>query len=246
MIQIRSTLFFIFLLLFTPVYAVMCFIFFPFMNASRRYDLVSGWNITVVQIAKSLCKINYTIKGAENLEKMIDKPVVLLSKHQSAWETIAFIALMPKQLCFVFKRELLWIPFFGWALGMLKMIHIDRSKGAAAAHSIASQGKKHLADGNWIIIFPEGTRTARGSNPNYRKGGAKLASNTGAWVIPIAHNAGQCWPRNSFLKSPGTITVSIGEPMNTATMSAEEVHQKTVSWIESEMRVIDPQAYAPK
>ena len=137
-------------------------------------------------------------------------------------------------------------PFFGWALALLRMIHINRSNKAAASQSIAGQGKKYLGQGLWIIIFPEGTRTKVGAHTLYRKGGARLASATKAWVIPIAHNAGQCWPRNSFLKSPGTITVSIGEPMNTATMSAEEVHQKTVSWIESEMRVIDPQAYAPK
>lgn len=245
MIIARSALFFIFLLTFTPPYAVMCFIFFPLMPANKRYDLVRGWNVTVITVAKYLCGIQYRIKGEANLTKMLDQPVVLLSKHQSAWETIAYIALMPKQVCFVFKRELLWVPFFGWALGMLKMIHIDRSKGTAAAHSIATQGKKHLADGNWIVIFPEGTRTARGSNPVYRKGGAKLAANTKAWVIPIAHNAGACWPKNSFLKHPGTITLSIGEAIDTNAYSAEEVHQRTHEWIESEMRVIDPQAYAP-
>ena len=243
MIQIRSTLFFIFLLLFTPVYAVMCFIFFPFMNASRRYDLVSGWNITVVQIAKYLCKINYTIKGAENLEKMIDKPVVLLSKHQSAWETIAFIALMPKQLCFVFKRELLWIPFFGWALALLKMIHINRANKQTAALSVASQGRKRLSEGKWIMLFPEGTRTPRGSTKPYRKGGARLASATGALVIPIAHNAGLCWPKNSFLKRPGTVIFSIGPAIISEGKSGEELQQEVESWIESEMRVIDPSAY---
>ena len=234
------------MLVFTPAYAVMCIVAFPLISAEKRYELTKGWNITITYLAKNICGIEYEILGMENLQAMIDKPVILLSKHQSAWETIAFIALIPKQLCFVFKRELLWIPFFGWALALLRMIHINRSNKAAASQSIAGQGKKYLGQGLWIIIFPEGTRTKVGAHTLYRKGGARLASATKAWVIPIAHNAGHVWPRNSFLKYPGKVTISIGPAISSENKSAEQLHQETEKWIETEMRVIDAPAYAPK
>jgi 1-acyl-sn-glycerol-3-phosphate acyltransferase len=179
----------------------------------------------------------------ENMRAVLNQPVVILSKHQSAYETIAYIALLPKQLCFVFKRELLWIPFFGWALALLKMIHINRANKQTAALSVASQGRKRLSEGKWIMLFPEGTRTPRGSTKPYRKGGARLASATGALVIPIAHNAGLCWPKNSFLKRPGTVIFSIGPAIISEGKSGEELQQEVESWIESEMRVIDPSAY---
>ncbi|MFM8761565.1 MAG: lysophospholipid acyltransferase family protein [Polynucleobacter victoriensis] len=246
MILIKSSLFFLFMLVFTPAYAVMCIVIFPLISAEKRYELTKGWNITMTYLAKKICGIEYEILGMDNLKAMLDKPVIILSKHQSAWETISFIALIPKQLCFVFKRELLWIPFFGWALALLRMIHINRSNKAAASQSIAGQGKKYLGQGLWIIIFPEGTRTKVGANTLYRKGGARLASATKAWVIPIAHNAGHVWPRNSFLKYPGKVTISIGPAISSENKSAEQLHQETEKWIEAEMRVIDAPAYAPK
>jgi 1-acyl-sn-glycerol-3-phosphate acyltransferase len=246
MIQIRSIVFFLSILVFTPLWATICFLTFPFISPAKRYELARLWNVTITHLAKKICGIEYQVRGMENVNAMLDQPVILLSKHQSAWETIALLAIMPKQLCFVFKRELLWIPFFGWALGLLRMIHINRSKGAAASHSITSQGKKYLAQGLWIIIFPEGTRTPVGSSPQYHKGGARLASATNAWVIPIAHNAGHFWPKNSFLKYPGKIVVSIGPAINTADKSAGQVHQATEEWIEAEMRLIDAPAYKPK
>jgi 1-acyl-sn-glycerol-3-phosphate acyltransferase len=168
---------------------------------------------------------------------------VILSKHQSAYETIAYIAWFPKQLCFVFKRELLWIPFFGWALALLKMIHINRASKQSAALSVASQGRKRLSEGKWIMLFPEGTRTPVGSNKPYRKGGARLASATGAVVIPIAHNAGRFWPKNRFIKNPGTVIFSIGPAIRSNEKSAEQLQQEVEGWIEAEMRVIDPSAY---
>jgi 1-acyl-sn-glycerol-3-phosphate acyltransferase len=243
MIMLRSILFFVFLLVMTPFYALACFTVFPFMSAAKRYDFVRGWNVTVLAVAKVLCDIKYEIKGMEHMTAMLDQPVILLSKHQSAWETIAFMAIFPKQLCYVFKRELLFVPFFGWALGMLRMIHIDRSKSSAASNSIARQGKERLAQGCWIIIHPEGTRTPVGKHLTYRKGGARLAVATGASVIPIAHNAGHVWPRNSFLKFPGTVTVSIGEAISTVGKTADEVHKEMENWIEFEMHVIDAKAY---
>ena len=243
MIWLRSILFFAFLVVFTPPYAIACFIVFPFMSAAKRYDFVRGWNVAVLAVARVLCGIRYEIRGMENMTSNLDQQVIVLSKHQSAWETIAFLAILPKQLCYVFKRELLFVPFFGWALGMLRMIHIDRSKSSAASNSIAKQGKERLAQGCWIIIHPEGTRAPVGKNIPYRKGGARLAVATNALVIPIAHNAGTVWPRNSFLKYPGTVTVSIGPVIPTEGRTSDEVHQEMEKWIETEMRVIDPGSY---
>ncbi len=216
---------------------------FPFLSPENRYSFIGIWNKVVIYVLQYLCGIHYEIRGMENMEAVLNEPVVILSKHQSAYETIAYIALLPKQLCFVFKRELLWIPFFGWALALLKMIHINRASKQTAAISVASQGRKRLGEGKWIMLFPEGTRTPIGSNKPYRKGGARLASATGALVIPIAHNAGRFWPKNSFLKKPGTVIFSIGPVIRSDGKSAEALQQEVEGWIESEMRVIDPSAY---
>jgi len=240
---IRSTLFTLFLLVFTPIWSVLCMLVFPFLNPENRYRFIGLWNKVVIQVLKHLCGIHFEIRGMENIQAVLDQPVVVLSKHQSAYETIAYIALLPKQLCFVFKRELLWIPFFGWALALLKMIHINRASKETAALSVASQGRKRLSEGKWILMFPEGTRTPVGSHKPYRKGGARLASATGATVVPIAHNAGRFWPRNSFMKYPGTVIFSIGPAIASAGKSGDQLHQEVESWIEAEMRRIDPSAY---
>jgi len=244
MIYLRSLLFLLFLLLWTPPYACVCFLVFPFMRAARRFDFVRGWTRSVIVVARVLCGIQYRIEGREQLDRMLDKPVVLLSKHQSAWETVAYVALMPKPLCFVFKRELLLVPFFGWTLGLLKMVHIDRKDGPRAFSVAAKQGRERLAEGAWIIMFPEGTRTPSGKvNPRYKSGGARLAVETGAWVIPMAVNSGRCWPRNKFLKYPGTITISIGAPLSSANKTADQVNNEVAEWVEAEMRRIDPESY---
>jgi 1-acyl-sn-glycerol-3-phosphate acyltransferase len=240
---IRSSLFTIFLLVFTPIWSVLCMLAFPFLNPENRYRFIGLWNKVVIEVLKHLCGIHFEIRGIENMQAVLDQPVVVLSKHQSAYETIAYIALLPKQLCFVFKRELLWIPFFGWALALLKMIHINRASKETAALSVASQGRKRLSEGKWILMFPEGTRTPVGSHKPYRKGGARLASATGATVVPVAHNAGRFWPRNSFMKYPGTVIFSIGPAIASAGKSGDQLHQEVEAWIETEMRKIDPSAY---
>jgi len=240
---IRSSLFTIFLLVFTPIWSVLCMLAFPFLNPENRYRFIGLWNKVVIETLKYLCGIDFEIRGIENMQAVLDQPVVVLSKHQSAYETIAYIALLPKQLCFVFKRELLWIPFFGWALALLKMIHINRASKETAALSVASQGRKRLSEGKWILMFPEGTRTPVGSHKPYRKGGARLACATGATVVPIAHNAGRFWPRNSFMKYPGTVIFSIGPAIASAGKSGDQLHQEVETWIEAEMRKIDPSAY---
>ena len=243
MIWLKSSAFFIFLLLFTLFFGTLCVIIFPFMSVYNRYQFVSRWNVIVLVVLEQLCGIRYQIKGMEHVTNSLDLPVVVLSKHQSAFETIAFIAIFPKHLCFVFKRELLWLPFFGWALGMLNMIHINRSKRETAAISVANQGRQRLRDGNWILIFPEGTRTPTGSHRPYRKGGARLAVATNASVIPVAHNSGRVWPRNSFLKYPGLVTISIGPLISSAGKTGDQLNAEVEEWIEAEMLKIDPSAY---
>jgi 1-acyl-sn-glycerol-3-phosphate acyltransferase len=237
---IRSLLLLIFLALFTVPYATACFIAFPFMRADRRYWMVTGWCATTLHAARWLNGIQYRIEGFENLP---DGPAVLLSKHQSAWETLAFPALMPRPLCYVFKRELLYVPFFGWTLGLLKMVHINRKDGKYAFDSVIRQGKARLEEGAWVIMFPEGTRTPTGKQGKYKTGGPRFAIATGAPVVPIAHNAGRVWPRNSFLKYAGIVTVSIGKPIDTTGLTPDEVNRRVETWIEAEMRRIDPTAY---
>jgi 1-acyl-sn-glycerol-3-phosphate acyltransferase len=185
--------------------------------------------------------ISYDVQGMSSLP---NGPAVLLCKHQSAWETFALLALMPHQLCFVFKRELLWIPFFGWTLGMLHMVHIDRKKTHNAFQAVLVQGRKRLAEGAWIIMFPEGTRIARGKQGRYKSGGARFAIAAKAPIVPIAHNAGRVWPRNSFLKYPGHITISIGPVIPTIGLTPEQANEQTAQWIEAEMRKLDPSAYS--
>jgi 1-acyl-sn-glycerol-3-phosphate acyltransferase len=240
---LRSVLFFIFMLALTPPYALFCLAVFPFMNANTRYRVVSGWNHAVIWAGWVLCGMRYRYIGREHFKEVGNDPVVLLSKHQSAWETIALLAHAPRPLCFVFKRELLWVPFFGWTLGMLKMVHINRKEGIRAFASVVKQGKQRMSEGAWMLMFPEGTRTAPGTQGEYKGGGTRIAMAAGAWIIPIAHNAGHCWPKNSFLKYPGEITVSIGPPISTQGKTADQLNKEVETWIETEMRRIDPNSY---
>ncbi|MBN4664169.1 1-acyl-sn-glycerol-3-phosphate acyltransferase [Pandoraea nosoerga] len=243
MLRLRSILFFIFLIVWTVPYAIACIVSFPFLSRVQRYWFAVGWCRVVLRVAEALCGIRYRVIGRENLP---DTPAIILSKHQSAWETIALPALMSRPLCYVFKRELLYVPFFGWALGLLSMIHIDRSKGTDAFQSVVQQGRLRLAEGAWIIMFPEGTRTKTGSRNKYKSGGARLAATTGTPVVPVAHNAGRVWPRNSFMKYPGEVIVSIGPVIQTEGRTAEAVNAEVAEWIEREMVRIDPAAYTSK
>jgi 1-acyl-sn-glycerol-3-phosphate acyltransferase len=240
MMRVSSVLALLYFAVFTVPYAIFCFLSFPFLDAHRRYWIAAGWCKATISVLRWLNGIDYRVEGRENLP---DGPAVLLVKHQSAWETIAMLALMPKPLCFVFKRELIYVPFFGWALGMLKMIKIDRKQGKAAFASVLRQGRARLADESWVIMFPEGTRMPVGQQGKYNRGGAGFAVGAKAPVVPIAHNAGHVWPRHSLIKYPGLVTVSIGKPIPTAGRSIDEVNREVEAWIETEMRRIDPDAY---
>jgi 1-acyl-sn-glycerol-3-phosphate acyltransferase len=221
------------------IWACLCFLVAP-LPYNQRFYVTSRWNVFVIWAAKVICGIRYQIKGGENLP---DAPVILLSKHQSAWETIFLLCNMPRPLVFVFKKELLYVPFFGWALGLLRMIPIDRSKGVNAFKNVVAHGKKRLADGQWIIMFPEGTRIAVGKKGKYKSGGTRLAIETGALVVPIAVNSGECWPKNAFIKQPGLVTVSIGKPISPDGQNPDEMMRQVEHWIEAEMRVISPDRY---
>ncbi|MEO6921848.1 MAG: lysophospholipid acyltransferase family protein [Collimonas sp.] len=237
---LRSLLFTVLMAILTVVWSLACVLFAPFPYA-RRYYLTARWNVIVVWMAKVICGIRYEVKGMENFP---DAPAVVLSKHQSAWETIFLLQMTPRPLVFVFKKSLTYIPFFGWGIALLRMIPIDRSKGRDAFAQVVVQGRKRLADGQWIIMFPEGTRIPVGQTGKYKNGGTRLAVETNTLVVPIAHNAGECWPKNSFIKKPGLITVSIGKPIYPENLDSSELMAKVENWIESEMRVISPLVYS--
>lgn len=206
-----------------------------------RYKLCQMWTWLAVQLARLLCGIDWRVEGWERLP---DGPGIVMSKHQSTWETLWLATYMPRRLSFTYKRELAYLPFFGWALHSLGMISIDRSRGKDAFQQLVEKAPGHLADGWWITMFPEGTRTAPGETRRYKSGGARLAVATGAPVIPIALNSGECWPRKSLLMRPGVITVVIGDPISSEGKSAEQMAREVEAWIEAQMRRIAPHRYS--
>lgn len=211
-----------------------------FVRGDPIYWMCAGWLRVAMGGCRVICGVRARITGMDNLP---DAAVILLSKHQSTWETFFFPTLMPKPLAYVFKRELLYIPFFGWAMSRMDMIHIDRSKRAAAWSKVAEQGRKHMGKGNWVIMFPEGTRAARGQQGSYKSGGTRLAVDTGRPVVPIAVTSAVCWPRKSFLVRPGVVDVSIGQPIESVGRQPDELMREVEAWIEGEMRRLDPAAY---
>jgi 1-acyl-sn-glycerol-3-phosphate acyltransferase len=236
---IRSLIFTLVMIVATVIWAPICFLFAP-LPYNQRYWATARWNVFIIWAAKVICGIRYETRGYENFP---DGPVIVLSKHQSAWETIFLLMSTPRPLVFVFKKSITYIPFFGWAISLMKMIPIDRSKGKDAFAQVVTIGRKRLADGQWVIMFPEGTRIPVGKKGNYKGGGTRLAIETNTPVIPIALNSGECWPKNSFIKRPGVITVSVGKPIAPENMNATELMAKVEEWIEAEMRVISPQVY---
>jgi 1-acyl-sn-glycerol-3-phosphate acyltransferase len=202
------------------------------------------WLSWAIGGARMLLGIRTQVIGWENLPTGDTAPAILLVKHQSTFETFLMPTLMPHPLAYVFKKELLYVPFFGWAMGRLDMIHIDRNQRAQAFNKVVEQGKGLLAQGIWIIMFPEGTRIARGQTGTYKTGGTRLAVATGAPVIPVAVTSAKCWPRKAFIKTPGVVEVSIGKPIPSEGRQPEELMLEVQTWIEAEMRRLDPEAYA--
>ena len=238
---IRSVLFVLFMAATVVPWALAVLLVSIFMRGDTVYWMCVGWLRTSIWGAKVICGVHARLHGFDNLP---DSPVVLLPKHQSTWETFAFPGLMPHPLCYVFKRELLYIPFFGWAMSRMDMIHIDRSKRAQAWTLVAEQGKRFMDKGHWVIMFPEGTRAARGARGTYKSGGTRLAIATGRPVVPIAVTSARCWPRKSFVLRPGVIDVSVGLPIPTVGREPDELMREVEAWIEAEMHRLDPEAYA--
>jgi 1-acyl-sn-glycerol-3-phosphate acyltransferase len=238
---LRSLLFVLWMIVTVIPWALAVLVFSIFARGDKVYWLCVGWLNTAIWGARVICGVKARLQGTENLP---DSPVVLLPKHQSTWETFAFPGLMPHPLCYVFKRELLYIPFFGWAMCRMDMIHIDRSKRTEAWNRVAEQGRRFMANGHWVIMFPEGTRIARGRSGVYKSGGTRLAIATGHPVLPVAVTSARCWPRKSFILRPGTIDISIGKPIPSTGRQADELMREVETWIEAEMRRLDPEAYA--
>ncbi len=240
MIVLRSSVYALALVLITPPYALLALATFP-LPRSTRYRIISGWSRSAVHLARWILGIRWQVQGREHLPA---QPAVILSKHQSAWETLAYQIIFPPQV-WLLKRELLWIPFFGWGLALMSPIAIDRGRGVSALRALARRGKERLAQGFWVVVFPEGTRVRPGERGRFRAGGAWLAAENGVPVIPVAHNAGLYWPRNAFLKRPGTVIVRIGPPIDTRGRSAEEINTLAQTWIEEQQRDLCPPELCP-
>jgi 1-acyl-sn-glycerol-3-phosphate acyltransferase len=204
-----------------------------------RFCVVAAWRALFLALCAHVLGLRYRVLGRENIPAT---PSVVLSKHQSAWETVGLQDIFPP-LVFVLKRSLLLIPFLGWAFAAIKMISIDRQAGKSALKQVERQGVARLRAGYWVVVFPEGTRTVPGERRRFKPGGALLAVSAGVPVVPVAHDAGEFWARNAFIKKPGRITVSIGPPIDTRGKSAEEVNALAERWIEAEMRTLSPHRY---
>ncbi|MDZ4101436.1 MAG: lysophospholipid acyltransferase family protein [Hydrogenophaga sp.] len=240
---LRSILHTLFMAVTVVPWALAVLIAAPFLNSTQIYWMCAGWLKLAVNSGKLILGIRNEIIGFENLPVGSTAPAILLLKHQSTWETFCMPALMPHPLAYVFKKELLYVPFFGWAMGRMDMIHIDRSKRAQAFNKVVAQGQRLLNQGTWVIMFPEGTRIPRGQKGTYKSGGTRLAVETGAPVIPIAVTSAKCWPRKAFVKKPGTVEFSIGKPIPSAGREPDELMREVEAWIEAEMRRLDPTAY---
>lgn len=239
MLALRSLLFAMFLVIVTPPCAILGVLALPLPFSVRR-RIVDSWAPLVIWLAWHLLGIRYRVIGRENIPA---GPAVILSKHQSAWEAMALQVIFPP-LCFVFKRELLKVPFFGWGLALTSGIAIDRGAAKDALAQVVEQGRARLAEGFWVVVFPEGTRVAPGVTRRYQPGGARLAQQAQVPVVPVAHNAGEFWRRDTWLKTPGEIIVSIGPAVAPEDMDANEINLATRNWIEAEMRRLFPHHYA--
>ncbi|HJW25351.1 MAG TPA: lysophospholipid acyltransferase family protein [Rhodocyclaceae bacterium] len=241
MMVLRSALFMAWSILLTVITGIPIVIA-ALIRGVWGYHLVYVWRRIFMWGVEHILGIKSEFRGLENLPK---EPCVILAKHQSAWETVALQDLAPPggYCLFVLKKELLKIPFFGWSLAAMRMISIDRASGQKALEQVVEQGRDRLQRGYSVIIFPEGTRVAPGEKRRYKPGGAYLATHVGCLVVPVAHNAGELWPRQAFLKKPGKITVSIGPAFSAEGLSEQEVNKRVEDWIEGEMRKLSPHRY---
>jgi 1-acyl-sn-glycerol-3-phosphate acyltransferase len=232
-LYLRSSAYFLAMSASTILIAPIMVLAFP-LPFKVRYGIAQVWVSLILWMLNAICGIDYHVEGTENIP---NENAIIFRKHQSAWETIALQKIFPPQV-FIIKRELLWLPFFGWALATCEPIAIDRKKGKAALRQVVDQGMRRLKRGRWVVIFPEGTRVKPGQVGRYGAGGGVLAHRSGHLVVPVAHNAGQFWPRNGFLKFPGTVEVRIGKPISPENRSADEINRAAQDWIERQMAEI--------
>ena len=225
-IVVRSLIFNCLFIAITILWALACtpFLWTPYRF---RYWLITRWCAFVLLLLKWVCQLRYQIKGMENLP---NRPLIFLSQHQSAWETAAFNVVLKRPVAFVFKKELLYIPFFGWAFAALNMIGIDRKQGRHAFSQLLRKGQQCLDRGQSVIVFPEGTRQAFASVGTYKRGGAQLAIHTKTPVASIALDSGKYWPKQGFLKYPGTIQVNIGAAIDCTGKDSEQITEYARQW----------------
>ena len=235
---LRSMLYLLLVAAYTPIYVILLLCFF-WLPAGQRRALAMPWVDIALWLIRHVLGIDHRVIGLDHLPAT---PCVVLAKHQSAWETIALQRIIPNGV-YVYKRELHWLPFFGWALKMMPFVAIDRAAGRQALEQVARRGKQRLDEGWTVIVFPEGTRVAPGTKGEYKIGGAFLAAKAGVPVVPVALDAGECWRRNAFVKRPGLITVSIGPLIETRGLRADAINQRAAEWIEAEMRRLSPHRY---
>jgi len=233
--SIRAILFYLILLITVLIGVLLVFITWPLPFRMGRFLVIKIWSKLIVLAAKYICGLDFEIQGLKHLD---NPPFIIFSKHQSAWETIAFSGIFPTN-CFITKKELIYIPIFGWAFGISKHIPIDRKQGLKSLKDVSEQGKKRLAEGISIILFPEGTRVKPFENPMFHKGGAMLVKNTESPILCVAHNAGHFWKKNAFLKTPGKIKVIISPPMQTKGLSIQQINQMAYDWMVDAMKKIE-------
>lgn len=233
MMHLRALLYYLLLVVIVVPYWVLVMCVAP-LPRIPRWKIIAGWPRLAAWLAIYVLGIDYEVRGRENIPA---DPVVILSKHSSAWETLAYSGIFPPHV-YVMKRELAWLPFLGWGLALFSPIFINRSDRKNALRRTVEIGKQRLAQGFCIMVYPEGTRIAVGRRVKYKFGGAHIAVQTGARVLPVAHDAGLLWPRNSFLKRPGTVTVVIGEPIDSAGHTPEQLMRKVEDWIETQVETL--------
>ena len=239
MTTLRSVLFLVGAVLITVPFGILV----PagrILGAEPPFTLARLYTKIMLRWVEISCGITYEVTGWEHVPKT---PVIIMSKHQSAWETIFIESAFPSQ-CWIVKKELLWLPFVGWGLMAIRAIAIDRSSGSSAREQIVVQGAERLKEGHWVTIFPEGTRVAPGKRGRYGIGGALLATRTGTPILPIAHNAGEMWGRYAFKKKPGTVKVVIGPLIGVEGRDVVSVNSEVESWIEGQMTNLSPHRYA--
>lgn len=235
MLFLRSLLYTVGSVLALPVVVLLGLLSAP-LSFHTRFAVISGWAKFCLWWLGVTCHIRYVVEGAEHIP---EQNVIVFSKHQSTWETLIFQKLLPPQV-WVLKRELLWVPVFGWGLALLKPIAIDRGAGRRAVDQIVKQGTQRLQDGEWVIIFPEGTRVAPSERKRYGVGGAVLAEKSGYPVLPVAHNAGVYWGRREFIKRPGTIRIVFGPLIDSQGKTAQQINAEAEAWIEAKVDEISP------